>query len=579
MDNRVLDYIKNAAIENKSKFGKVSENAVFGRVMGYLKSVGHTYSIEEIKSLVHEICEEVDTTYNTSTPHTSRLEERHKKVDQEMSLDSLLLALKELEGVKGLIRTRFEPSPSGPLHIGHLLPLVLNYAYAKKYKGEFILRIADTNPQNILPQAYDMIVEDVEWITGESIEDIKYYVQSERMQIYYDIAEELIKQGAAYVCTCDNEKFKHLLSKGIPCPHREQSVEKNLNEWEKMFDVYKSGEAVLRIKTDIKHDNPAVRDWPAFRIVEEEHPLQKNKYRVWPLMNFSVSVDDHLMGITHVIRGKDHIVNAERQAYLFGYMKWPMPNYIHIGRLNFNDLKLSTSQTKREIEAGKYSGWDDVRLPFLRSFRKRGYTPKAFVYYILSMGLSLRDKKTSMREFMKNINKINRQIIDKNANRYFFIKQGVEIKLLNIDRDYFVELPLHPDFKERGSRIIKISKDHPYIFIEKKDYDSIRLGEEVRLKHLFNVIKRKEGFEISFNSGKNEYIKKTRIIHYLPAPSSENILTRVYMPDGEVIEGMAERNVVGEREGNRVQFERFGFVKIDKIDKLYKYLEVYYIHE
>src|SRR3989344_5799337 len=108
--------------------------------------------------------------------------------------------------------------------------------------------------------------------------------QSSRFKIYYKYAERLIKENNAYVCTCKN--FKELVDKSIECECKRLNPEENMKRWKLMFSKYKEGEAVLRIKTDINYNNPAVREWPAFRIIEKgEHPFVKA--RVWPLLNFA----------------------------------------------------------------------------------------------------------------------------------------------------------------------------------------------------------------------------------------------------------------------------------------------------
>ncbi len=235
--------------------------------------------------------------------------------------------LPELPGDKEKVRMRFAPNPSGPLHLGHARAVVLNHEYVKRYKGDFILRIEDTDPKRVYPPAYQMIPEDLEYLNVKVDEKI---IQGQRMEKYYEIAEKLIQQENAYVCTCSQEKFKKLRRKGNACECRNISKTKNLTRWKKMLNgEYNEGKAVLRIKTDLNHSDPAIREWPAFRVEEQKHPKYGEKYNAYPLMNFSVAVDDHLLNISHVIRGKDHIPSEKRQKYIFDYMDWEYPKYIH----------------------------------------------------------------------------------------------------------------------------------------------------------------------------------------------------------------------------------------------------------
>ena len=161
--------------------------------------------------------------------------------------------------------------------------------------------------------------------------------------------------------------------KGQACPDRDKPPTAQLQRWKGMLSgKVKEGAAVVRIKTDLQDKNPALRDWPAIRINETPHPRTKNKYRVWPLMNFAVAVDDYELGITHSVRGNDTADNEKRQNMLQKKMGWPMPTGLHIGRINFTGFELSTTTTRKAIEAGKYTGWDDVRLPSLRALKRPG---------------------------------------------------------------------------------------------------------------------------------------------------------------------------------------------------------------
>src|SRR3989338_6910506 len=133
----------------------------------------------------------------------------------------------------------------------------------------------------------------------------------------------------------------------------------------------KEGEAVARVKTDLKNKNPAVRDWPAFRIVDKsKHPFD-TKTRVWPLLNFASAIDDYEFGITHIIRGIDLGVSDDRQKYLYDYFKWKYPETIYTGKLYVKGVK-STSETKKLIKEGKLEGWDDIRIGTLMALRRRG---------------------------------------------------------------------------------------------------------------------------------------------------------------------------------------------------------------
>jgi glutamyl-tRNA synthetase len=323
---------------------------------------------------------------------------------------------KEREGLpelpnakKGKVVTRMSPSPSGPLHIGHILTILPNFLYAKKYKGRFYIRIEDTNPENIYKPAYKMIEQEARWLCKGKV---KIVIQSERIKLYYKYAEKLINKNAVYVCDCKPEEFKQLILKKTACPCRNLSKKKQLERWKKMLDKgkegYKEGEAVVRFKSDMKDKNPAMRDFPLARINTSNHPLQKKKYRVWPLMNLAVTVDDIEQGMTHIIRGKEHRDNEKRQRMIYKILGKKYPWTAYLGRLHFKDLVLSASKIRKSIEEGKYKGWGDERLPTAASLKKRGYKPEAFWKLSEQFGISEVDKVMEKKEFFKLLDQFNK---------------------------------------------------------------------------------------------------------------------------------------------------------------------------
>lgn len=470
--------------------------------------------------------------------------------------------LSELPGSHENVVMRFAPNPSGPLHIGHARAAIPNSEYVKKYGGKFILRIEDTDPKRIYEPAYDLIQEDLKWL-GIDVDEV--YYQSDRFETYYEIAEELIRREAAYMCTCDGGDFKKLKDNCQPCPCRDNSVEENMELWKK-FPEMEAGEAVLRVKTDINHKNPAIRDWVAMRIVEEEHPRLKNKYRVYPMMNFSVSVDDHLLGMTHVLRGKDHLANSEKQKYLYNHMDWEIPEFIHYGRLKMEDIALSTSKAMAGIEDGTYTGWDDPRLGTLRAIARRGIQAETITQLMVEIGVKMSDSAISW----KKIYGLNRNIIEERVNRYFFVADPVKIDIAELpDEELNAEIirPLHPDFEDRGNRTLVFDRQ---VYIPKADFtDGIsRLMDAVNIEI--------NGDDVKFNSKSFEDARelKARIIQWVP---SDAIRAKVVMDDASVVEGLCEKDAQDLKLGDIVQFERFGFARLDEIKD--DELIFYYAHK
>ncbi|MEK6899801.1 MAG: glutamate--tRNA ligase family protein, partial [Nanoarchaeota archaeon] len=268
------------ALKNALDFnGKVNKNVILGLVLrenpnlkekvpAVLKEI--EFAIKEIESMPLEKIKK-------------RLQETAPELLKQKKEEKIEGPLKELPNAqKGKVVVRIAPSPSGPLHIGHAYGASLNYEYSKMYDGKFLLRIEDTNPENIYPQAYELIEKDTRWLTENKVSSVT--VQSSRLGIYYDYAEQLVAKGKAYVCTCDADKWRELKNTAVACPCRDLSVKDNKLRYAKMFSGYAEGEAVVRLKTDIKHKNPAMRDFPIMRINEHVHPKTVKEQRVWQLM-------------------------------------------------------------------------------------------------------------------------------------------------------------------------------------------------------------------------------------------------------------------------------------------------------
>lgn len=357
--------------------------------------------IKETMPQIQKVLDEV----NKLSPEEQQL--AFKKLEHIIGYREEREGLPELPKLKkGKVITRFSPSPSGPLTFGHIITLLPNFLYAQKYNGKFYIRIEDTNPENIYKPAYKMIEQESKWLCKNNV---KIIIQSDRLEIYYKYAEKLIKSGDAYICTCDPEKFKELTIKSKACPCRPLKLKEQKERWSLMLEPgYNEGEAVLRFKSNIKDKNPAMRDFPLARINESIHPRTGNKYRVWPLMNLAVTTDDIELGMTHIIRGKDHKDNAKRQQLIYKALKkstsFPITEFI--GRFHLKEIKMSSSQITKDIISGKYKSFDDPKLPTLQSLKKQGYKPETFWKFVEDRGLSETDKTISYKNLLEVLNNI-----------------------------------------------------------------------------------------------------------------------------------------------------------------------------
>ena len=554
--NDLEEIVYKHALLNAAKHkGSANPGAVMGSIMANEPELRSR--AKEIGPLAGKIVAQVNNL--SSDEQASEMEKYGVEVHEKKKVKEV--GLQELPGTHENIVLRFAPNPSGPLHIGHSRAAVPNAEYVKRHGGKLILRIEDTDPKRVYEDAYEMIPEDLKWL-GINPDEIVY--QSDRFDIYYDYARQLIEKGAAYMCTCDGAVFKELKDNCKPCPCRDNSVEENLKLWDK-FDTMDAGDAVLRVKTDINHKNPAIRDWVAMRLVDETHPRLGNKYRIYPMMNFSVAVDDHLMGMTHVLRGKDHLANSEKQKYLYDHMGWDLPEFIHYGRLKMEDIALSTSKALEGIENGTYSGWDDPRLGTLRAVARRGIDPRTIYNLITEIGVKMADSAISW----KKIYGLNRNLLEPVANRYFFVEDPQLIKVKGYeDGEVTIERPLHADHLERGNRLLPFDGS---AYLAKEDVEDgiFRLMDAVNVDIKDN--------EVTYNSTSFEDARavKARIIQWVPA--EENVDVTIVMDDASLKKGLGESSLCDLKVGDIVQFERVGFARLDEIKE--DGLIFYYAHK
>ncbi|MFQ6128968.1 MAG: glutamate--tRNA ligase [Thermoplasmata archaeon] len=533
-------------LQNAHLFGgRADEKAVMGKIMAEDPSLRSRTS--EVLDVVREVVREVN-----SLP-LEQVEEELLKIDPSLlkkEKKEKITELPELPNVKDEVVMRLAPYPSGALHIGHSRMALLNDEYVKKYDGKLLLVFDDTigSEEKIpVPEAYDLIKEGLDWL-GVVYHDVVY--KSDRMHMFYEWGGRLLKDGYAYVCECPAETLRDLREKGEECDHRGIGIEDNVEKWIKMLDgYYGEGEAIVRLKTDMKHPNPAFRDRVLFRIRERAHPRTGDRFKVWPMLEFSWAIDDHLLGVTHILRGKDLVIEDEMERYLWNLFGLPEKEIVHYGMLRLKEMKLSKSAMHREIEKGVYAGVDDPRTWTLQSLMKRGIDPQALRSFILGFGVSLTDVEVAA----DNLYAENRKMIDERANRYFFVPDPVKIRLIGKPEDLKVaHAPLHPDVRERGTRSLDVSRD--IVFVTRADFDA-NIGKEIRLKDFCNVIL---GEEAKFTSTEVKDIPKIQW-------SDAEISVKVIMPDGRVLEGYGESNLRETKPRDIVQFERVGFARIDKV--------------
>ncbi len=576
-DTELKELIRKIALLNAVKHsGKAEPGPVVGKILG--EKPEYRNKAKELSTLISTVIKQVNR-LSLDEQKDIVVEEWPESLVKEKTQEEKRLPPLPNVDKYGKVVTRFSPNPDCVLHLGSARAIVLCYDYAKLYNGKFILRFEDTDPKIKRPvlEFYDRIREDLAWLECKPDE---IYIQSDRIPIYYEHGERLIKDSNAYVCTCNPELFRKLILEQKPCPCRDCPPDEHLARWRRMLEgECLEGEAVVRVKTDLNHPNPAVRDWPAMRVIDSEkypHPRVGSKYHAWPLYNLACGVDDHLLGITHIIRGKEHLTNQVRQEYMYSYLGWIYPEAIHYGRLRITGAYLSKSKIVQGMREGQFTGWDDPRLATFAALRRRGITPEAIKKMIVDIGPKTSDVILSW----ENLHAHNRKILDPIVNRYFFVQNPLELTVKNIPKTFEIHLNLHPDHPERGTRDYAIrpeGKDKSAIFwVSGKDVDASRKGQIMRLMELFNMRIETASLyaaEASFVSESYEDARnaKASLIHWIPV--GKDMPCNVVMPDAAKIEGVAEDACKKLRVDTVVQFERFGFVRVDKLNSK---LTVYY---
>ncbi len=286
------------------------------------------------------------------------------------------------------VATRFAPSPTGPLHIGGVRTALFNWLYSKNQNGKFYLRVEDTDKERSKDEYKNQIIKSLKWI-GINY-DGDEYIQSKKSEDHIRIAKELLKNGHAYKCYCSSEEIedqkKRARQKKIPYIYDRKWRDKQDSYAPKgikpviRFKSKINGTTILKdlVQGDVEIDNKTIED---FIILRNDGT---------PTYNLSASVDDHLMDMTHIIRGDDHKINTFKQIQIYEAMKWELPSFAHIPLIH-------TIEGKKLSKRDKASTLDD--------YSKIGIMPDALRNYLLRLGWSHKDKEIfTLDESIKHFN-------------------------------------------------------------------------------------------------------------------------------------------------------------------------------
>ncbi|MEM4296577.1 MAG: glutamate--tRNA ligase [Candidatus Anstonellales archaeon] len=552
---KLIEEARNIAMINAAKYGKTSIDFVLPKLFGKFPDMK-----DEIKAIVNEIkaiVEEVNKMPIEEIALNAEKIKEHSKIQKQEKKKYII------RDVGRDIITRFSPEPSGFLHIGHAKAAFLSYAIAEENKGRMILRFDDTNPEKSKEEYVNAIMDDLNWL-GIKPESISF--SSDFIQGMYKKIEELIINAKAFICECEDEEIANYRAKKMECPHRNREVNENLEIFNDMIKgKVKKGKAVLLYKGDIKSNNTALRDPAIARIMDAYHFRHGNKYKLWPTYHFASVYMDAMQGITHAIRSKEYELFGELYYALLKDM-FPEKDIelIHISRLFVPGYPISKREIRALIEQGKIASWDDPRLLTLKALKRRGVMPEAIKEFSLSFGLGKQENPADISILMQK----NRAILDKIANRYFFVEQPIEVSIES-DFDIPESILIRKNPNKQEHRIVMVNN---IIYVQRADWDSFVDGEIIRLKEFSNAVVDKKNKKLLLEKGepkglpKIQWIAKDFFVNATIIEPKQPLHDNGEFNDNSLImhKGIAEKNINELDEGSIIQFERVCFCRLDK---------------
>ena len=401
------------------------------------------------------------------------------------------------EGKVDVVHTRFPPEPNGYLHIGSAKAIFINYTIAKHYGGLFNLRFDDTNPAREGDEYVQSILQDLKWLGAEPNGGIFY--GSDYFERCYEYAEQLIKEGKAYVDDLTREEMQEYRGNDAgkpsrPSPYRDRTPEENLDLFRRMrAGEFADGEKTLRAKIDLASPNMNMRDPTIYRIKHVEHHRQGDKWCIYPMYDFAHPIQDAIEGITFSLCSLEF--ENHRPLYewvitnLFGK---EFPKQREFARLNVTNTVMSKRYLRELVEKNIVDGWDDPRMPTLSGLRRRGYTPTSIFTFVKEAGISKADNLVDMRQ----LEAVLRAELELNAQRRVAVLEPVKLIIDNYPADQceYFDLPNNPnrDANDTTTRKVAFTKE---LWIENSDFfevpppkfQRLTLGSEVRLMGAYLV--------------------------------------------------------------------------------------------
>ena len=502
------------------------------------------------------------------------------------------------------VRTRLPPEPNGYLHIGHVKAFMIDYLIAKENGGELVLRFDDTNPTKEETEFVEAIEEDARWL---GIEWVKVTFASDYFDLLYEWAQKLVLEGKAYVDdqTPDEVSANRgtLTEPGKNSPYRDRDLEENMDLLERMKNgEFPEGSRILRAKIDMAHPNINMRDPAMYRILNRSHHRTGDKWKIYPMYDWSHGQNDSMEGITHSLCSLEYEDHRPLYEWFLEQLDVFKPRQIEFSRLNINYTVMSKRKLRRLVEDGHVSGWDDPRMPTLRAMRRRGYTAEAILDFIRRVGVAKNYSITDVALLEACV----REDLNRTSLRRMAVIRPLKVVIDNYPDDLVEEMDAvnNPEDPNAGTRKVPFSK---VIYIEQDDfretpppkYYRLYPGNEVRLRYAYfikctHVVKNNVGevvevhatYDPTTRGGDSPDGRKVKsTIHWVSAAHAKEVEVRMYdrlfskenpeegeegflaclNPNSlEILKGFVEPSLTSAEVGSRYQFERLGYFCVDK---------------
>jgi len=403
----------------------------------------------------------------------------------------------------GRVQTRFPPEPNGHLHIGHAKAITVDFESAAEFGGTCNLRFDDTNPDTEDAIYVDAIVADLAWL-GYEVDEPKY--ASDYFEQMYRWAELLIEAGLAYVDEQSSDDISEQRggygNPGVESPHRDRSVEENLDLFRRMrAGEFDDGAMVLRAKIDMQSENMQMRDPVMYRIRATAHHRTGETWKIYPTYDWAHGQGDAIEGVTHSLCTLEF--DSHRELYdwylaqldTMGELPFDVPRQTEFARLALTHTVTSKRKLLQLVEDGLVDGWDDPRMPTLSGLRRRGYPPESIREFCTFIGVS----RTNSRNEIELLESFVRTRLNKLALRRMAVLRPLKVVITNWPTDESgapvveqVELVNNPENPDDETRMASFGGE---FWIEQDDfraepppkYYRLTPGREVRLRGAYFV--------------------------------------------------------------------------------------------